>query len=155
MQLVGILAICRPPESPKPIQVQPMASQRRRSVVALVAPFAVLWHFWAPEVTGSWLMSMSMEKLFIHVPCMLLLCYKKSQESQESCSICLTHLHDVALFFYSLCFCQGSPLAFAFFGSDKEDPVDRTKRLLREADAVFFDVDSTWNRMVHRFIHEI
>ena len=40
---------------------------------------------------------------------------------------------------------EGSPLAaWAFFGSDNgEDPVDRTKRLLREADAVFFDVDST------------
>lgn len=38
---------------------------------------------------------------------------------------------------------EGSPLALAFLGSDKEDPVDRTKRILREADAVFFDVDST------------
>ena len=27
-----------------------------------------------------------------------------------------------------------------------EDPVARTKRLLTEADAVFFDVDSSWDR---------
>ena len=46
----------------------------------------------------------------------------------------------IPLFVTSLA--QGSPLALAFFGSDKEDPVDRTKQILREADAVFFDVDS-------------
>eukprot|EP00438_Fugacium_kawagutii_P031915 Skav218979 [mRNA] locus=scaffold1532:357566:369024:+ [translate_table: standard] len=38
---------------------------------------------------------------------------------------------------------EGSALALAFFGSKDEDPVDRTKQILREADAVFFDVDST------------
>ena len=39
---------------------------------------------------------------------------------------------------------QGSPLAFFF--ESKEDPVERTKRLLKETDAVFFDVDSIWER---------
>ena len=38
---------------------------------------------------------------------------------------------------------QGSPLSsVAFSKPNSEDPVDRAKRLLREADAVFFDVDS-------------
>ena len=39
---------------------------------------------------------------------------------------------------------KGSPLSpVAFSKPDSEDPVERAKRLLREADAVFFDVDSS------------
>ena len=37
---------------------------------------------------------------------------------------------------------SSAPKGFAFFES-KEEPVERTKRLLLQADAVFFDVDST------------
>ena len=68
---------------------------------------------------------------------------KKHKTGKQETNCMTAWLHD-----RSLCVCQGSPLAaWAFFGSDNgEDPVDRTKRLLREADAVFFDVDSTWNR---------
>eukprot|EP00913_Durusdinium_trenchii_P034396 g32177.t1 len=56
----------------------------------------------------------------------------------RSCLVALTA--PVALLWH-LWMPEGSPLAFFF--ESKEDPVERTKRLLKETDAVFFDVDST------------